>query len=220
MPRILAINGGSSSVKFALFDSETLRREASGRIEGLEKDLGDADRRSGAETLVGRLAARVPLRDLDAVGHRIVHGGLQLFEHARVTPDLLRKLSDARPLDPTHLPFEIALIEAMARVAPDVPQVVCLDSAFFRGLPRVAPLLPIPREYFDRGIRRLGSHGLSYTYLLDELRHVAGSAAEGRVVLAHLGSGASLAALSGGKPVDTTMALTPAAGLVMGTRPG
>ena len=220
VPRILAINGGSSSVKFALFDSETLRREASGRIEGTEKDVGDANRRRAAESLVGRLAAQMPLRTLDGVGHRIVHGGLQLFEHARVTPALLRRLTDARPLDPTHLPFEISLIEAVSPAAPGVPQVACFDSAFFRDLPRVAQILPIPREYFDRGIRRLGFHGLSYTYLLDELRHVAGSAAEGRVVLAHLGSGASLAALSGGKPVDTTMAFTPAAGLVMGTRPG
>jgi acetate kinase len=219
--RILAINGGSSSVKFALFDSETMRRETSGRIEGIEEDIGDADGRRAAESLIDRLAARVPLRNLDGVGHRIVHGGAELREHQRVTPDLLRKLSDARPLDPTHLPLEISLIEAMARAAPDVPQVTCFDSAFFRDLPRVAQLLAIPRAYLDRGIRRLGFHGLSYAYLRDELRRTAGDrAADGRVILAHLGSGASLAALRGGKPVDTTMAFTPAAGLVMGTRPG
>ncbi len=220
MSRILAINGGSSSVKFALFDSETLAREASGRIERIEEDIGDADRRRAAETLIDRLAARVPLRTLGGVGHRIVHGGTELREHQRVTPDLLRKLGDARPLDPTHLPFEISLIEALARAAPDVPQVTCFDSAFFRDLPRVAQLLAIPRTFLDRGIRRLGFHGLSYTYLRDELRRAAGDAADGRVILAHLGSGASLAALRGGKPLDTTMAFTPAAGLVMGTRPG
>jgi len=216
MTRILAINGGSSTLKFALFDAETLRREASDRI-----DVVSAERGGAAEGLIGRIAARVPLRDLAGVGHRIVHGGLELSEHARITPELLEKLSDARPLDPTHLPFEISLIDAISRVAPGVPQVACFDSALFRDLPRVAQLLPIPRAYLDRGIRRLGFHGLSYSYLRGELRRVAGdAAASGRVILAHLGAGASLAALSGGKPIDTTMAFTPAAGLVMGTRPG
>lgn len=215
MSRILTINGGSSSVKFALFDSETLRRENSGRIDTAVRKIG------AAEGLLERLAAQTPLRELAGVGHRIVHGGTDPVDHARVTPDLLQKLGNARPLDPTHLPFEISLIEAMARAAPGVPQVTCFDSTFFRDLPRVAQLLAIPRAYLDRGIRRLGFHGLSYTYLVDELHRAAGDrAAEGRVILAHLGSGASLAALSGGKPVDTTMAFTPAAGLVMGTRPG
>jgi acetate kinase len=134
VPRILAINGGSSSVKFALFDPETLRREASGRIEGIEEDIGDAERRRAAESLIDRLAAPVPLRTLDGVGHRIAHGGAELLEHQRVTPDLLRQLSDARPLDPTHLPFEISLIEAMARR----PRRAAGDLLRFGLLPRLA----------------------------------------------------------------------------------
>jgi acetate kinase len=214
--RILAINGGSSTVKFAVFESETLQRELSDRVDVAATNQGEA-----AEDLVQRLSARLRLRDLAGIGHRIVHGGTEVARHARVTRDLIQRLKAARPLDPTHLPFEISLIEAMSNAVPDVPQVACFDSAFFHDLPRVAQLLPIPRQLYDRGIRRLGFHGLSYTYLRDELRRVAGDvAANGRVVLAHLGSGASLAALSGGRPVDTTMAFTPAAGLVMGTRPG
>jgi len=237
--RILAINGGSSSVKFALFSAGTLAREMSGRIEGIGQErasfTGDRgpgspperaelpvpDHGSAVERLADWLTSRGALGGIGAVGHRIVHGGVDLLEHRRVTPELLRKLDEARPLDPTHLPFEIALIEAMTRLLPDAPQIACFDTAFHRDLPRVAQLLPIPRAELDRGIRRLGFHGLSYTYLRDELRRVAGDrAADGRVVLAHLGSGASLAALRGGRPVDTTMAFTPAGGIVMGTRPG
>jgi acetate kinase len=237
--RILAINGGSSSVKFALFSARTLAHEMSGRIEGIGQErasfTGDRgpgspperaelpvpDHAKAIERLADWLTSRRALDGVEAVGHRIVHGGTDLLEHARVTPDLLRKLDEARPLDPIHLPFEIALIEAATRLLPDVPQVACFDTAFHRDLPRVAQLLPIPRAELDRGIRRLGFHGLSYTYLRDELRRVAGDrAADGRVVLAHLGSGASLAAMRGGRPVDTTMAFTPSAGIVMGTRPG
>jgi len=216
---ILVVNGGSSSVKFAIFDSETLRRESSGRIEG----IAGADRGGFAEDAVERLAEGipVPLQALEGIGHRIVHGGADAAEHRRLTPAVMRGLREARPLDPTHLPFEIALIEEISRRAPEAPQFACFDSAFFRDLPRLARLLPIPRAYFDRGIRRLGFHGLSYMYLAAALRNAAGeAAADGRVILAHLGSGASLAALRGGRPVDTTMAFTPCAGLVMSTRPG
>ncbi|MDB5172708.1 MAG: acetate kinase, partial [Phycisphaerales bacterium] len=119
-----------------------------------------------------------------------------------------------------HLPREIALIEVFGRGFPGVPQVACLDTAFHRDLPRVAELLPIPRKFFEAGIRRLGFHGLSYAYLMEELGSIAPREASGRVILAHLGSGASMAAVRDGKSVDTTMAFTPTAGLVMGTRPG
>src|SRR5439155_2466797 len=120
-----------------------------------------------------------------------------------------------------HLPREIALIEALHERLPGVPQVACFDTSFHRDLPRVSQILPIPRRYTDAGVRRFGFHGLSYGYLMGELARVAGAdAANGRIVLAHLGSGASMAAVRGGKPVDTTMAFTPLAGLVMGTRPG
>jgi acetate kinase len=120
-----------------------------------------------------------------------------------------------------HLPREISLIEALRDSFPSLPQVACFDTAFHRDLPRVSSMLPVPRHYFDSGVRRFGFHGLSFTYLMGQLAAVAGrDVANGRVVLAHLGSGASMAAVRGGKPIDTTMAFTPTAGLVMGTRPG
>jgi acetate kinase len=150
-----------------------------------------------------------------------VHGGIRLFETQRVTEELVAEIRRNVPLDRSHLPGEIALIEALGRKLPGVLQVVCFDTLFHRDLPRVAQVLPIPREYTEAGVRRLGFHGLSYAYLMGELRRTAGdAAADGRVLLAHLGSGASLAAVRGGRPVDTSMAFTPTAGLVMGTRPG
>ena len=161
------------------------------------------------------------LRGLAGAGHRVVHGGLRLLDHALITAEVLGELRESEAIDPEHLPGEISLIEMLTRRYPVVPQVACLDTAFHRDLPRVARLLPIPRRYLDAGIRRLGFHGLSYSFLLDALRRIAGDdAANGRVILAHLGSGSSLAAVRDGTVVDTTMGFTPAAGLVMGTRPG
>jgi acetate kinase len=126
-----------------------------------------------------------------------------------------------QPLDLDHLPREIALIEGFRDAFPETPQVACFDTAFHKDLPRIAQLLPIPRRYLDAGVRRFGFHGLSYTYLMGQLAVVAGAeAAKGRVILAHLGSGASMAAVHNGKPIDTTMAFTPTSGLMMGTRPG
>ena len=236
---LLTINGGSSSLKFAVFSSgPALRRKLSGRIErigtpqaalevsdargrpvaSLEIDAGDDAH--AAEGLADWLDKEADILPIAAVGHRIVHGGLKLTEHQRVTEAVLEALRANRSLDLAHLPQEIAMIEVFGRAWPGVPQMVCFDTAFHRELPRVAQLLPIPRTYIDAGFRRLGFHGLSYEYLLGELRRVAGEAADGRVILAHLGSGASLAAVLRGRPVDTTMAFTPTAGVVMGTRPG
>jgi acetate kinase len=126
-----------------------------------------------------------------------------------------------QPLDLDHLPREIGLIDAFREAFPGIPEIACFDTAFHRDLPHIAQLLPIPRRYFTAGVRRFGFHGLSYTYLMSQLHIVAGpEVANGRVILAHLGSGASMAAVRGGKPIDTTMAFTPTSGLVMGTRPG
>ncbi len=237
MRSILTINGGSSSIKFALFAEALLERTMSGRIERIgEADSSLVVMRPGspatrvptsapdharaAEQLVDWLM-RAGTPDLTAIGHRIVHGGADLTDHRRISPELIAELKRNQLLDLSHLPREIALIELMRERLPDVPQVACFDTAFHRDLPRVAQVLPIPRAYTDAGIRRLGFHGLSYAYLLAELGRVAGhDAAAGRLVLAHLGSGASLAAVHRGKPIDTTMAFTPTAGLVMGTRPG
>lgn len=209
---VLTVNGGSSSLKFALFDpGDPPRRLAGGAVER----LGQTDPVPGLLDWLDRNGTRIA-----AIGHRIVHGGPHHFAPALVTPDLLADLRTASPLDPAHLPAEIRLVEALAARFPGVPQVACFDTGFHRDLPAVARTLPLPRRYAAAGVRRYGFHGLSYAYLLDELGRRAPDLAHGRVILAHLGSGASLAAVRDGRCVDTTMGLTPAGGLVMGTRTG
>jgi acetate kinase len=201
--QILTINGGSSTVRFAVFDGSGLRR-AHGQID------------VNAEPL----EATTQYAPFAAIGHRLVHGGLQAARHQLVTPELMNELRRTQPLDLAHLPHEIALIEAFGKRYPEVPQVACFDNVFHRDLPRVAKLLPIPRRYIAAGVRRLGFHGLSYMYLMEDLRRSDAVAAEGRVILAHLGSGSSMAAVFHGRSLDTSMAFTPTAGLMMGTRPG
>jgi len=177
--------------------------------------------RHAAENLVKYLRERLGKAVIIGIGHRVVHGGIHLLDHQIITPQLIAELRRTQPLDLAHLPREISLIETFRDSFPSAVQVACFDTAFHRDLPRVAAMLPIPRHYHDEGIRRFGFHGLSYTYLMKRLAEIAGKkAAEGKVILAHLGSGASMAAVKGGKPIDTTMAFTPIAGLVMGTRPG
>lgn len=236
---LLAINGGSSSIKFALYaPAEPPRRELSGNLErigspaaqlqvkfadrppqSLAVDAGDHDQAVGS--LMNWLKDGIGDHKLAAVGHRIVHGGPNFTQTTRITPDMIAELRRLVPLDPNHLPQEIALIEAFSRRFPDLPQVGCFDTAFHHAMPHVAQLLPVPRRYSEQGVRRYGFHGLSYAYLMQELAGTAGeAAARGRVILAHLGNGASMAAVSGGQCRDTTMAFTPTAGLVMGTRTG
>ena len=158
---------------------------------------------------------------LTAVGHRVVHGGPKYSEPALITKEMVEELRQLKPFDPEHLPEEIQLTEAFHRRFPDLPQVACFDTAFHHDLPRVAQLLPIPRRYEAQGVRRYGFHGLSYAFLMGELARLAGAeAAQGRVILAHLGNGASLAAVHHGKPVDTSMSFTPTAGVPMSTRSG
>jgi acetate kinase len=240
--QILAINGGSSSIKFALFavtanEKVEPRRTLSGTIERigqpgtalvisgngrapLRREVAAANHEEAAERLIEAIREPLESGPLVGIGHRIVHGGGKLIEHQRVTDAVIAELKRTVPLDLSHLPREIALIEFFARRFPDVPQVACFDTAFHRDLPRVAKLLPIPRRYFDSGVRRFGFHGLSYTFLLGELRRLAPQEADGRVIFAHLGAGASMAAVQRGKPIDTSMAFTPTPGLVMATRPG
>ncbi|HVC95826.1 MAG TPA: acetate/propionate family kinase, partial [Pirellulales bacterium] len=158
---------------------------------------------------------------LTAVGHRVVHGGPKYSEPRRITAELVEELRRLSPFDPEHLPEEILLIEAFQRRFPDLPQVACFDTAFHHDLPRVARMLPIPRRYEAQGVRRYGFHGLSYEFLMGELARLTGAdAAQGLVILAHLGNGASLAAVRGGKSVDTSMSFTPTAGVPMSTRSG
>jgi acetate kinase len=239
-PCILTINGGSSSIKFALFEAEeSLRRLLEGKIEriGLPeatlcvKGEDKADNFRQAIQVAGHTAAEGVLVDwlekrvgravLVAVGHRVVHGGQRYREPQRITKELLDSLQQLSPLDPEHLPEEIQLTEAFHRRFPDLPQVACFDTAFHRDMPRVARLLPIPRRFEAQGVQRYGFHGLSYEYLMEELARQAGpEAACGKVILAHLGNGASMAAVRDGKPVDTSMGFTPTAGIPMSTRSG
>ena len=205
--RVLTVNGGSSGVKFAVYDAGEPPKQVA---RGVVASTGD---------LAG-VAERLPLHGVTAVGHRIVHGGPEHFDPVWIDAAVLADLRAAVPLDPTHLPTEIGLIEAVARRLPGVRQVACFDTAFHRDLPDRAARLPIPRRYFETGVRRYGFHGLSYRYLMDELGRRDAGLAAGRVVLAHLGSGASLAAVRNGRCVDTTMGFTPAGGLVMSTRSG
>jgi acetate kinase len=239
-PLILTINGGSSSIKFALFEAgDSLRRILEGAIEriGLPgatlrvKGLNQADNFSRPVTAPDHTVAVGALMDwiegrsgretLTAVGHRVVHGGPKYSEPQRITAEMVEELRQLSPFDPDHLPEEILLTEAFHRRFPDLPQVACFDTAFHHELPRVARLLAIPRRYEAQGVRRYGFHGLSYSFLMGELARLAGSeAARCRVILAHLGNGASLAAVHYGKSVDTSMSFTPTSGVPMSTRSG
>jgi acetate kinase len=215
---VLTINGGSSSIKFALYRAA---REPTRLMGGEVERVGSTNHAQAAQSVVASIRAQPDAARPVAIGHRIVHGGAQLLDHQPITPALIAELKRIQQLDRVHLPGEIALIEAMQDAFPATPQFACFDTAFHRHMPSVAQLLPIPRHYQTAGVRRFGFHGLSYTYLMDELRRTADPAiATGRVILAHLGNGASMAAVHNGRPVDTTMAFTPTAGLVMGTRPG
>jgi acetate kinase len=237
---VLTINGGSSSIKFAMFaGADRPARMLSGEVEriGLRDTVLSAKDKDGHTTknepfaaadleqaggrLIDWLGKHTDLGAVAAVGHRIVHGGPHYAAARRITHEVIEELRRIAPLDPDHLPGELSLLQAFLGRFPHVPQVACFDTAFHHDMPRVAQLLPVPRRYDSVGVRRYGFHGLSYAYLLGELARVAGpEAANGRLVLAHLGSGSSMAAVRGGKCVDTTMAFTPTAGLMMGTRTG
>jgi acetate kinase len=237
---MLTINGGSSSIKFGLFEvcdpprrllhgqiDRIGQKHASLRVNGLltadtiSQRVKAPDHAAAVDVLMNYIEERDVQRAVAAVGHRVVHGGPKYWAPKRVTAEKVRELRALSAFDPEHLPEEIRLIEAFGREFPGVPQVACFDTAFHHDLPLVARLLPIPRRYEALGLRRYGFHGLSYAFLIEELARVAGAeAARGRVILAHLGSGASLAAVRDGKSVDTSMGLTPAAGVPMSTRSG
>jgi acetate kinase len=235
---LLTINGGSSSIKFALYQIEPLRRRLDGKIDRIglsgtnltvndpaekvqsRQSINEAHSATPVSFLLDWLEAQQVFATVTAVGHRVVHG-MRHVEPQRVTPELLDELHRIMPYDPDHLPRQIELIEAFRRRHPTLPQVVCFDTAFHRSMPRVARLLAIPRRYGVQGIERYGFHGLSYQYLLEELARLGDRAAtKGRVILAHLGNGASLAAVRDGQSIDTSMGFTPTAGLVMGSRSG
>ena len=238
-PSILTINGGSSSIKFALYEAvNPLKRGLYGTVDRIglsgtnlkfhEADgkpeisckLVAADHKSAANSLIDWLEKQIDFKSVKGVGHRVVHG-MKHTEPELVTKKLLDELRRISPNDPDHLPREIELMETFRQRHPKLPQVACFDTAFHQTMPRVAKLLPIPRRFDAKGIQRYGFHGLSYAYLMEELTRLGDPAAKnGRVILAHLGNGASLAAVRDGKSIDTSMGFTPTAGLVMSTRSG
>jgi len=239
-PRILTINGGSSSIKFALFDAgDSMRRILEGSIEriGLPEAIFRVKGTDQADNFARTVSAsnhtlavgilmdwieqRIGHTALSAVGHRVLQGGAKYYKPQRITSEIVAELRQLSPFDPDHMPEEILLTEAFHHRFPDLPQIACFDTAFHHDLPRVAQILPIPRRFEAAGVRRYGFHGLSYEFLMGELARVAGTeAAQGRVILAHLGNGASLAAVLHGKSIDTSMSFTPTAGIPMSTRSG
>lgn len=236
---ILTINGGSSTLKIALFQTgDPLARELSGSIERIgtlngtftwvrestrtaeRQTITVPDHVACLEPLLACIKDHLAQTPLVAIGHRVVHGG-RYREPQLVTPVVMEELQRLSVYDPEHLPAEIELIREFARRYPHLPQVACFDTAFHSSMPRVARLLPIPRRYEKSGLRRYGFHGLSYAFLMKELAGFGKPGeANGRLILAHLGNGASMAAVRGGQSVDTTMGFTPTSGLPMSRRSG
>jgi acetate kinase len=232
---ILSFNSGSSSDKFALnrLSADGEKLVAEGAAEGIGLDSGRLwIRDGGAKTLshaergfprstdaLGALfdeMERLRLPRPDAIGHRVVHGGPNHFDPERVTPALIEALRSLIPFAPLHIPVEIEAIEALASRFPGVAQVVCFDTGFHRQMPEVARRFALPRALWDEGLVHYGFHGISYEYIMATL----GPAAPARIVIAHLGNGASMVAVLKGRPVDTTMGFTPTGGFMMGTRSG
>lgn len=235
--RFLTINGGSSSIKLSVYlFTGSLSQLLTGEIKGIgtntsefrithttthqQEEIGItlADHTSAANAIAAVIDdKKITLR---AIGHRVVHG-MQHRKPALITPALLEELKSIIPYDPEHLPGEIRLIEAFMQHYPELPHVACFDTSFHTSMPPVAKWIPIPRRFHAKGIQRYGFHGLSYTFLLEEIRRIAGDdAAKGRIIMAHLGSGASLCAVKNSKSIDTSMGFTPAAGLPMSSRSG
>jgi acetate kinase len=238
--RVLTINSGSSSLKFSLYTmGQAEARILSGSLERIGLSGGQfhardpagnelvnelhefPDHSTALKMLLIWLEQRFPGQPIEAVGHRVVHGGPTYCEPHLTTPELLTTLEDLVRLAPEHLPHELKAIEAIQASYPGLKQVACFDTAFHRLMPEVAQRFPLPRSLWHEGVLRYGFHGLSYEFIMANLREVAGQqAAEGRIIIAHLGNGASMAAVRSGKGIDTTMGLTPAGGLIMGTRSG
>jgi acetate kinase len=246
----LSVNRGSSSLKFALFrlaGQGDLKKLLTGNIAHIDQPemnlAAQAFNDSGSpaeqiknnferspdvdevnilcDCINGQIEKRASSAALCGVGHRVVHGGPKFWQPQIVTADLLAELRRLSPFDPEHLPAGLSLIESFQKRFPALPQVACFDTAFHFHMPRVAQILPIPRKFFEKGIRRYGFHGLSYSYLLEELERIAGKdASRQRIVMAHLGAGASLAAVVDGHSMDTSMSFTPTAGIPMATRTG
>jgi acetate kinase len=237
----LVLNAGSSSLKFSVYRrprSSAWGLDARGQIDGIgtsprftatdgagapiaaDRTVSAADTHAAFDALGAWLRSRYGSARVLGVGHRVVHGGAHYARPTIVTPEVLADLRALIPLAPLHQPYNLAAIDAVAERLPGVPQVACFDTAFHRGQPAVAALVPLPREVCRDGVQRYGFHGLSYEYIASVLPDVAPEIAGGRVIVAHLGSGASLCALKNGKSIDSTLGFTALDGLCMGTRPG
>ncbi|HEU4932622.1 MAG TPA: acetate/propionate family kinase [Pyrinomonadaceae bacterium] len=236
----LVLNAGSSSLKFCVFErppGQRWRLEARGQIEGIgtaprlsvkdengeilaKQDVAVRDAHEALDALAAWLRSKYNRSRLLGVGHRVVHGGARFTGPTILNADVLRELHQLVPLAPLHQPYNLAAIEAVFERLPGIPQVACFDTSFHRGQPAVAELIPLPRELREQGLQRYGFHGLSYEYIASALPQVAPEIADGRVIVAHLGSGSSLCALKKRKSVDTTLGFTALDGLCMGTRPG
>ncbi len=235
----LTINAGSSSIKFCLFDAVSLEPTYVGTIAGIgfdktnftvesaitserfSQEIQADDHRAAIRLIYDWTQENINVDDIAAVGHRVVHGGPNYSKSCVITDEVIHDLHKLVPLDPEHLPNQIAITEQTRKYFPHAFQIACFDTAFFHDLPISSRLLPLPRKYESMGLRRYGFHGLSYTYLLSEFGRIAGDeAAKGKIIFAHLGNGASLAAVRDGKPIDTSMGLTPAGGIPMSTRSG
>jgi acetate kinase len=231
---ILCLNSGSSSLKFALYrigdreeillaqgavernDAQSARLWINSPQRKIEKTGGEMSSVSAALHAASIELERLELPRFDAVGHRLVHGGQHHAVPERITDTLLNELRSLIPFAPLHLPDEIAGIVAVTSHFSSVPQVACFDTAFHRSMPEVAQRFALPRALWDQGIRRYGFHGISYEYIMRTL----GANPPSRIIIAHLGNGASMAAVKDGRPLDTTMGFTPAGGFMMGTRSG
>lgn len=236
----LVLNAGSSSLKFCVFErpeGERWRLEARGQIDGIgtssrlsvkdehgetiaKQDVAVSDANEALDMLAAWLRSRYDRSRLLGVGHRVVHGGASFNGPTIVNAEVLRELYQLVPLAPLHQPYNLAAIQAVFQRLPGIPQVACFDTSFHRGQPAVAELIPLPRELRQQGLQRYGFHGLSYEYIASVLPQVAPEIADGRVIVAHLGSGSSLCALKKRKSIDSTLGFTALDGLCMGTRPG
>jgi acetate kinase len=238
----VVLNAGSSSLKFCVYhtpEPQVWRLDARGQIDGIGTspcfiakdgsgaitdqrplDTGVRDGKGALDELAAWLRGRYAGGRVLGVGHRVVHGGARYTGPTLITPEVLKDLRDLIPLAPLHQPHNLAAIDAVAARMPDVPQVACFDTSFHRGQPAVAELVPLPADIRSRGVQRYGFHGLSYEYIASILPTTAPEIAGGRVIVAHLGSGASLCALKNRRSVDSTLGFTALDGLCMGTRPG
>ena len=240
---IPVLNGGSSSLKFSIFeivDEQSLTLRITGQIEGLGRSPRFVAKNETGELLeerhwenadsidhgflfgflVGWATGQISGSTVRGVGHRVVHGGLEYDAPVVIDDHVVETLERLCPLAPLHLPYNLNYIKTARSMNPHIPQVACFDTAFHRDHPKMADLFALPRAYYDEGIRRYGFHGLSYEYIARVLPEVAPEIAAGRVIVGHFGSGVSMCALNNGRSIDSTMGFTALDGLVMGTRPG